>query len=72
MARQAQIPGADYVNQTGTRQAQIPGSDYVNETVATGGATWKTTLGVTTAAGIKTVFALALASIKTDLGLSPR
>jgi hypothetical protein len=71
MARQAQIPGADYVNQTGTRQAQIPGSDYVNETVSTG-ATWKTTLGVTTAAGIKTVLALALASIKTDLGLTPR
>ena len=36
------------------------------------GATWKTTLGVTTAAGIKTVMGAVLANIKTDLGLTPR
>ena len=32
MARQYQIPGADYVDDGSTRQFQIPGSDYVNAT----------------------------------------
>ena len=32
--RQAQIPGGEFINETGTRQAQIPGDGFVNETAA--------------------------------------
>jgi hypothetical protein len=35
MARQSQIPGGPFVNETGTRQSQIPGGPYINETVST-------------------------------------
>jgi hypothetical protein len=34
MARQYQIPGGPYINETGTRQYQLPGGPYVNETVS--------------------------------------
>lgn len=40
MARQYQIPGGPYINETGTNDYQIPGGPYINETVAAAGITF--------------------------------
>lgn len=34
MAAERQIPGGQFVNETGTAQRQLPGGPFVNETVA--------------------------------------
>jgi hypothetical protein len=63
-----QIPGRSYLNQNVGGDYQIPGRSFAQVSAGT----WKTTLGVTTASGIKTVLGLALGSIKTSDGLTPR
>jgi hypothetical protein len=68
MATSYQIPGRSFIQQTVGGQFQIPGRDFV---MASAG-TWKTTLGVTTSSQMKTVLGLALGSIKTSDGLTPR
>jgi hypothetical protein len=68
MATSYQIPGRAVVVQTVGGQYQIPGRAFV---MASAG-TWKTTLGVLVSSGIKTVNGLALGSIKTSDGLTPR
>ena len=71
MARQHQIPGYGYINETGARQHQLPGAGYVNETVSVGGggSLIKTINGLAIAS-VKTINGLAIASVKTVGGLT--
>jgi hypothetical protein len=47
MATERQIPGWQYLNETGSTQQQIPGGSFVNETVAGGGGTTVTAVVAT-------------------------
>jgi hypothetical protein len=51
MARQYQVPGGRFVNETGTKKYQVPGGAYQNESVAAGGNTIAVPLGTLTLTG---------------------
>ena len=70
MAKQYQVPGKVYVNDTTVRQHMLPGYGFINEvTVVAGGSLIKTINGLAIGS-VKTVNGLAIASVKNINGLS--
>lgn len=72
MARQYQIPGDAFINETGTRQYQIPGGGFINETSGGGGGdpvatiAWTEGAEVFALSGAVTVSGIAVAAAWTE------
>lgn len=70
MTSSFQVPGRYFQQQNITGDFQVPARAFAQQSIAAG--TWKTTVGLSVASGIKTDIGLALSSIKTSDGLTPR